>query len=72
MSGCARLLRLRCPSPDVAVVAASGDYGKARAAVVCLMTSEYSEAPDFRVTIGRLGLIQATCANEQDAALTVR
>jgi mRNA interferase MazF len=51
---------------DVVTVAASGDYGKPRPAVivqtdalpaehasvvVCQMTSECSDAPDFRVTI---------------------
>ena len=51
---------------DVVTVAASGDYGKPRPAVivqtdalpvehasvvVCQMTSEYSGAPDFRVTV---------------------
>ena len=51
---------------DVVTVVASGDYGKPRPAVivqtdalpiehasvvVCQMTSEYSDAPDFRVTI---------------------
>ena len=51
---------------DVVTVAATGEYGKPRPAVivqtdalpaehasvvVCQMTSEYSEAPDFRVTI---------------------
>jgi len=51
---------------DVVVVAATGDYGKPRpavivqtdafpethiSAVVCRMTSEIVEAPDFRVTI---------------------
>jgi mRNA interferase MazF len=51
---------------DVVVVAAAGDYGKPRPAVVvqtdafpethasvvvCQMTSEIVEAPDFRVTI---------------------
>jgi len=51
---------------DVVTVAASGDYGKPRPAVivqtdalpiehasvvVCQMSSEYSDAPDFRVTI---------------------
>jgi mRNA interferase MazF len=51
---------------DVVVVAASGDYGKPRPAVVvqtdalpqahasvviCQMTSELAEAPDFRVTV---------------------
>lgn len=51
---------------DVVTVAASGDYGKPRPAVivqtdalpaehaslvVCQMTSELAEAPDFRVTI---------------------
>src|SRR3977135_3648490 len=51
---------------DVVTVAATGDYGKPRPAVivqtdalpaehasvvVCQMTSEYSDAPDFRVTI---------------------
>ena len=51
---------------DVVIVAAAGDYGKPRPAVivqtdafpathssvvVCQMTSELSEAPDFRVTI---------------------
>jgi mRNA interferase MazF len=51
---------------DVVTVAATGDYGKPRPAVivqtdalpaehasvvVCQMTSELSEAPDFRVTI---------------------
>ncbi|HXW65488.1 MAG TPA: type II toxin-antitoxin system PemK/MazF family toxin [Burkholderiaceae bacterium] len=51
---------------DVVTVAASGDYGKPRPAVivqtdalpiehasvvVCQMTSEYGDAPDFRVTV---------------------
>ena len=51
---------------DVVTVAASGDYGKPRPAVivqtdalpiehasvvVCQMASEYSDAPDFRVTV---------------------
>ena len=51
---------------DVVIVAAAGDYGKPRPAVivqsdafpaghasvvVCQMTSELSEAPDFRVTL---------------------
>jgi mRNA interferase MazF len=51
---------------DVVTVAAAGDYGKPRPAVivqtdalpaehasvvVCQITSEYSEAPDFRVTV---------------------
>ena len=51
---------------DVVTVAAAGDYGKPRPAVivqtdalpaahasvvVCQMTSDFSEAPDFRVTI---------------------
>ncbi|EQD38012.1 transcriptional modulator of MazE/toxin, MazF [mine drainage metagenome] len=51
---------------DVVTVAASGDYGKPRPAVivqtdalpaehasviVCQMTSDVAEAPDFRVTI---------------------
>ena len=51
---------------DLVTVAASGDYGQPRAAVivqtdalpaghasvvVCQMTSEFSGAPDFRVTI---------------------
>ena len=51
---------------DVVTVAASGDYGKPRPAVIvqtdalpgahasvviCQMTSEYRDAPDFRVTI---------------------
>ena len=51
---------------DVVTVAASGDYGKPRPAVVvqtdalppehasvivCQMTSEIAEAPDFRVTL---------------------
>lgn len=51
---------------DVVTVAAAGDYGKPRPAVivqsdafpaghasvvVCQMTSELSEAPDFRVTL---------------------
>jgi mRNA interferase MazF len=51
---------------DVVTVAASGDYGKPRPAVIvqtdalpaahasvviCQMTSQSSEAPDFRVTI---------------------
>jgi mRNA interferase MazF len=50
---------------DVVTVAAAGDYGKPRPAVivqtdalpaahasvvVCQMTSEWSDAPDFRVT----------------------
>jgi len=53
---------------DVVTVAAAGEYGKPRPAVVvqtdalpaehasvivCQMTSEYSEAPDFRVTVER-------------------
>ena len=59
---------------DVVVVAAAGDYGKPRPAVVvqtnafpdshapvviCQMTSDIVEAPDFRITIepsGRNGL----------------
>ncbi|MGP0061154.1 MAG: type II toxin-antitoxin system PemK/MazF family toxin [Beijerinckiaceae bacterium] len=51
---------------DVVIVAASGDYGKPRPAVIvqtdafpashasviiCQMTSELADAPDFRVTI---------------------
>jgi mRNA interferase MazF len=51
---------------DVVVVAASGDYGKPRpavivqtdafpkdhaSAVICQLTSELVEAPDFRITI---------------------
>jgi mRNA interferase MazF len=51
---------------DVVTVAAAGDYGKPRPAVivqtdalpaehasvvVCRMTSDYSDAPDFRVTV---------------------
>lgn len=51
---------------DVVTVAAAADYGKPRPAVivqtdalpadhasvvVCQMTSDYSEAPDFRVTV---------------------
>ena len=51
---------------DVVIVAAPGDYGKARPAVivqsdafprnhasviVCQMTSELADAPDFRITI---------------------
>jgi len=51
---------------DVVTVAAAGDYGKPRPAVivqtdalpaehasvvVCQMTSELSEAPDFRITV---------------------
>src|SRR5882672_12228408 len=51
---------------DVVTVAATGDYGKPRPAVivqtdalpaehasvvVCQMTSELSEAPDFRITV---------------------
>ena len=51
---------------DVVIVAASGDYGKPRPAVIvqtdafpethasvviCQMTSELAEAPDFRITI---------------------
>lgn len=51
---------------DVATVAAAGDYGKPRPAVivqtdafpethgsvvVCQMTSELSDAPDFRITV---------------------
>jgi mRNA interferase MazF len=51
---------------DVVIVAAAGDYGKARPAVIvqtdafpethasvviCQMTSEIVDAPDFRVTI---------------------
>jgi mRNA interferase MazF len=55
---------------DVVTVAASGDYGKPRPAVivqtealpaehasviVCQMTSDIAEAPDFRVTIEPTG-----------------
>ena len=55
---------------DVVTVAAAGDYGKPRPAVivqtdalpaahasvvVCQMTSDYSEAPDFWVTIDPTG-----------------
>ena len=51
---------------DVVTVAATGDFGKPRPAVIvqtdalpaehasvviCQMTSEYNDAPDFRVTI---------------------
>ena len=51
---------------DVVIVAAAGDYGKPRPAVivqsdafpethasvvVCQMTSEFADAPDFRITL---------------------
>ena len=54
------------PRGDVVIVAAPGDYGKPRPAVIvqsnafpsghasviaCQMTSELADAPDFRVTI---------------------
>jgi mRNA interferase MazF len=74
---------------DVVVVAAAGDYGKPRPAVIvqtdafppahasvviCQMTSEIVEAPDFRVTInpskanGLLVRSQVMC----DKPVTVR
>jgi mRNA interferase MazF len=74
---------------DVVTVAASGDYGKPRPAVivqtdalpaehasvvVCQMTSECSDAPDFRVTIeptARNGL-RVTSQVMADKPVTIR
>jgi len=74
---------------DIVVVAAAGDYGKPRPAVVvqtdafpethgsvviCQMTSEIIDAPDFRVTIER-GATSGLRARSQvmaDKPVTVR
>lgn len=74
---------------DVVTVAAAGDYGKPRPAVVvqtdalpaqhasvivCQMTSEIAEAPDFRITVAptaRNGL-RATSQIMADKPVTVR
>jgi mRNA interferase MazF len=74
---------------DVVTVAATGDYGKPRPAVVvqtdalpaqhasvivCQMTSEIAEAPDFRVTVApsaRNGL-RAASQIMADKPVTVR
>lgn len=74
---------------DVVTVAVAGDFGKPRPAVivqtdalpaahasvvVCQMTSEFTEAPDFRVTIeptGRNGL-RARSQVMTDKPVTIR
>jgi mRNA interferase MazF len=74
---------------DVVTVAASGDYGKPRPAVVvqtdalpaehasvivCQMTSDVAEAPDFRVTIeptGKNGL-RTRAQIMADKSVTIR
>jgi mRNA interferase MazF len=74
---------------DVVTVAASGDYGKPRPAVivqtdalpaehgsviVCQMTSDIAEAPDFRITIeptGKNGL-RTTSQLMADKPVTIR
>ncbi len=74
---------------DVVVVAASGDYGKPRPAVivqsdvfpethasviVCQMTSELVEAPDFRVTVdpSMENGLRMRCQIMADKPVTVR
>ncbi len=74
---------------DVVTVAAAGDYGKPRPAViaqtdalpaahasvvVCQMTSEWSDAPDFRVTIDptRQNGLRARSQVMADKPVTVR
>lgn len=74
---------------DVVVVAASGDYGKPRPAVIvqtdafpeshasviiCQMTSEIAEAPDFRVAIGPSSTngLRTRCQIMADKPVTVR
>jgi mRNA interferase MazF len=74
---------------DVVVVAASGDYGKPRPAVivqtdafpeshasvvVCQVTSEIADAPDFRVTIGPSNAngLRMRCQVMADKPVTIR
>lgn len=74
---------------DVVIVTAAGDYGKSRPAVVvrtdafpethasviiCQMTSEIVEAPDFRVTIdpSKKNGLQARSQIMADKTVTVR
>lgn len=74
---------------DVVVVAATGDYGKPRpavvvqtdafpethaSAVICQMTSEIVETPDFRVTIAptRQNGLQVRSQIMADKPVTVR
>jgi mRNA interferase MazF len=74
---------------DVVIVAAAGDYGKPRPAVIvqtdafpethasviiCQMTSEVVEAPDFRVTIepGENNGLRARSQIMADKPVTVR
>jgi mRNA interferase MazF len=74
---------------DVVIVAAAGDYGKPRPAVIvqtdafpethasviiCQMTSEIVEAPDFRVTIdpSEKNGLQARSQIMADKPVTVR
>jgi mRNA interferase MazF len=74
---------------DVVTVAAAGDYGKPRPAVVvqtdafpekhtsvvvCQMTSEVSDAPDFRVTVDPSGAngLRARSQIMADKPVTVR
>jgi mRNA interferase MazF len=74
---------------DVVTVAASGDYGKPRPAVivqsdafpethasvvVCQMTSELFDAPDFRITIdpSRANGLRMTSQIVADKPVTVR
>jgi mRNA interferase MazF len=74
---------------DIVIVAATGDYGKPRPAVivqtdafpahhasvvVCQMTSELMEAPDFRVTIepGAENGLQVRSQVMADKPVTIR
>ena len=74
---------------DVVVVAAAGDYGKPRPAVVvqtdalpdshasviiCQMTSELADAPDFRITIAAMpeNGLRETSQVMADKPVTVR
>jgi mRNA interferase MazF len=74
---------------DVVVVAAPGDYGKPRPAVivqtdafpptfesviVCQMTSELSDAPDFRITVDPSATngLRATSQIMADKPVTIR
>lgn len=74
---------------DVVIVAAAGDYGKPRPAVivqsdvfpekhasvvVCQMTSDMADAPDFRVTIdpSRANGLKARSQVMADKPVTVR
>lgn len=74
---------------DVVTVAATGDYGKPRPAVivqtdalpaehasvvVCQMTSDLSDAPDFRVTVepGRANGLRVRSQIMADKPVTIR